>query len=329
MLVVEGLNQPLRARPHPARRRICCRVRRVRAGPARPQRGRQEHDAEIHHRPSAPQQRAASPSPGRRSRGTSRIASPGSALATCRRSGRIFTDLSVLGKPGGRTAKAARSGPDALDAGAALRPVPQSRHHARPARRSHERWGAADAHHRPHLDGQPAHGSAGRAQRGAGPRHRRADGGRDPGAEAEGVGVVLAEQNLHFARRVADTAVVLESGRGGVVRQHGRARGRQAGSRTIPRSVGARATSAPPLRLQRWRLGSVPHGEGVWPEHRRARDTRSNRLGHGDLWQDAQDCSRIGPMASSRAAPSMPWAGVPPAAVRQAGWTSRHPAGGR
>ncbi|WP_158742237.1 ABC transporter ATP-binding protein [Acidisphaera sp. L21] len=31
--------------------------------------------------------------------------------------------------------------------------------------------------------------------------------------KAEGVGIVLAEQNLHFARRVADTAVVIESGR--------------------------------------------------------------------------------------------------------------------
>ncbi len=31
--------------------------------------------------------------------------------------------------------------------------------------------------------------------------------------KAEGVGVVLAEQNLHFARRVADDAVVIESGR--------------------------------------------------------------------------------------------------------------------
>ena len=31
--------------------------------------------------------------------------------------------------------------------------------------------------------------------------------------KAEGVGVVLAEQNLHFARRVADAAVVIESGR--------------------------------------------------------------------------------------------------------------------
>lgn len=31
--------------------------------------------------------------------------------------------------------------------------------------------------------------------------------------KAEGVGVVLAEQNLHFARRVADTALVIEAGR--------------------------------------------------------------------------------------------------------------------
>ncbi len=31
--------------------------------------------------------------------------------------------------------------------------------------------------------------------------------------KAEGVGVVLAEQNLHFARRVADAAVILEGGR--------------------------------------------------------------------------------------------------------------------
>ena len=31
--------------------------------------------------------------------------------------------------------------------------------------------------------------------------------------KAEGVGIVLAEQNLHFARRVADTAAVIESGR--------------------------------------------------------------------------------------------------------------------
>jgi branched-chain amino acid transport system ATP-binding protein len=31
--------------------------------------------------------------------------------------------------------------------------------------------------------------------------------------KAEGVGIVLAEQNLHFARRVADAAVVIESGR--------------------------------------------------------------------------------------------------------------------
>ena len=31
--------------------------------------------------------------------------------------------------------------------------------------------------------------------------------------KAEGVGVVLAEQNLHFARRVADAAVVIETGR--------------------------------------------------------------------------------------------------------------------
>ena len=31
--------------------------------------------------------------------------------------------------------------------------------------------------------------------------------------KAEGVGVVLAEQNLHFAERVADTALVIEAGR--------------------------------------------------------------------------------------------------------------------
>ena len=31
--------------------------------------------------------------------------------------------------------------------------------------------------------------------------------------KAEGVGVVLAEQNLHFARRVADAALVIEAGR--------------------------------------------------------------------------------------------------------------------
>ena len=31
--------------------------------------------------------------------------------------------------------------------------------------------------------------------------------------KAEGVGVVLAEQNLHFARRVADAAVIIEGGR--------------------------------------------------------------------------------------------------------------------
>ena len=31
--------------------------------------------------------------------------------------------------------------------------------------------------------------------------------------KAEGVGVVLAEQNLHFARRVADTALLIEAGR--------------------------------------------------------------------------------------------------------------------
>ena len=75
---------------------------------------------------------------------------------------RIFTDLTVMENlEVGRSAAAGRRG---LDAGAAVPAVPEPRRHAGPPRRPDERRRAADAHHRPHPDGQPAPGAAGRAE---------------------------------------------------------------------------------------------------------------------------------------------------------------------
>ena len=86
------------------------------------------------------------------------------------------------GEPGSRPPRPA-AGRRALDAGAAVRALPQPRRHARPAGRADERRRAADADHRPHPDGQPAPGAAGRAERGAGARRGGAHGGGDPRTE--------------------------------------------------------------------------------------------------------------------------------------------------
>ena len=55
-------------------------------------------------------------------------------------------------------AAARTAGRAALDAGKAVRAVPQSRRDARPPRRPHERRRAADADRRAHADGQPVPG---------------------------------------------------------------------------------------------------------------------------------------------------------------------------
>ena len=73
---------------------------------------------------------------------------------------RIFTGSHRDGESGGRAA-ACRAGAAGLDAGAAVRAVPQPRRHAGPAGRADERRRAADADHRADADGQPEAGPAG------------------------------------------------------------------------------------------------------------------------------------------------------------------------
>ena len=71
---------------------------------------------------------------------------------------------------------------------------------------------AADAGDRPHAHGQSARAPARRALRGPRAGHRRAAGAHDPGAEGRGLTMLLAEQNLRFARVVAERALIIDRG---------------------------------------------------------------------------------------------------------------------
>jgi hypothetical protein len=86
-------------------------------------------------------------------------------------------------------------------------------------------------------------GAARRALGGRGAGHRRADGGHDPGAQGQGVSILLSEQNLHFAELVSDRAYVLEKGQ---IRYqaHGRA-----GREEVRRDLSAVAPPHALLRL--------------------------------------------------------------------------------
>ncbi len=98
---------------------------------------------------------------------------------------RIFSELTVMENLDVGRQGAARGTPG-LDAGAAVRAVPQSGRDAAAAGRADERRRAADAVHRAHADGEPAPAAAGRAERGAVPADRGADGGGDFGAAGGG-----------------------------------------------------------------------------------------------------------------------------------------------
>ena len=69
------------------------------------------------------------------------------------------------------------------------------------------------------LMGNPRGRAAGRAFRGPGAGDRRADGGGRARMKAEGIAVLLSEQNLHFAAAVADRTYIIEKG---AIRHEGR-----------------------------------------------------------------------------------------------------------
>ena len=132
---------------------------------------------------------------------------------------RIFTDLTVYEnlEVGTKAALPMRAG--AMDARAPVLDLPQPGRDARPPRQPDVGRRAADAHHRPHADGQPRGGAARRAFRGPGAGDRRADGRGRARMKAEGIAVLLSEQNLHFASAVADRTYIIEKG---AIRHEGR-----------------------------------------------------------------------------------------------------------
>ena len=177
---------------------------------ARPQRRRQDDDAQVGHGHRAPadrlgalrRRRADRPCPRTRSRGSASPSAPRSAGSSpASTSRRTCCCRRACGRAGSR-----------VDAD--LRPVPEPAGAA--AQPGHQAVGrrAADAGDRPHpADGRPA-AAARRADRGAGAGHRAADRrARSRRLKAEGFTILLVEQNFRFAATVADRHYVMEHGR--------------------------------------------------------------------------------------------------------------------
>ena len=117
------------------------------------------------------------------------------------------------GEPRRRPAAAARSGAPSWTEDKLFALFPNLATHARAAGRAHVGRRAADAHHRPHPDGQPALRAARRAVGRAGADHRRADGALDPCAQGRGaVACCCASRTCTSAQAVADRAYIIEKG---------------------------------------------------------------------------------------------------------------------
>ena len=112
---------------------------------------------------------------------------------------RIFTELTVLENPGGRSA--ATPGAPTWDFGRIWRDLPQPARNAATTGRAHVGRGAADAHHRPHTDGKSVLRAARRAFRRVAPVIVDQMAGSDPRPQGGREAILLSEQNLHFAPR--------------------------------------------------------------------------------------------------------------------------------